>query len=211
MNEDDLPTRASLVIRLGDHEDREAWEQFSEIYTPLIYGYCMKRGLARPDAADVSQDVLRSLSLALKKGQYDPKRGKFRAWLFTSVRNAISTYYQKQKRRPLTLEESTLIEHMGADAGEDEAVDWERDYQSQVLSWAIEKVRPEFAERIWRAFEGTAIEELPAKEVSREIDMTPNAVWVARHRVIKRLKQLVESIDADDWEQEMIRSATRAM
>lgn len=172
---------------------------------PLIFGFCMKRGLKQTDAADVAQEVMRSISLALKKGQYDPDRGKFRAWLFTSVRNAISTYYRKLARVPLTPGETTLMENVNSTPGDDEHLKWERDYQSQLLAWAIEKIRPEFADRVWRAFEATAIEDLPAKVISKEISMTPNAVWVARHRVMKRLKEKVHSIDESHWEQEMIR------
>jgi RNA polymerase sigma factor (sigma-70 family) len=203
---DDLtPTRATLILRLQDMEDQDSWAEFSEIYMPLIFGFCLKRGLQRTDAADVAQDVMRSISLALKKAQYDPKRGKFRAWLFTSVRNAISTHFRKQARVPLTAAETTLLEHVNATPSDAEQENWERDYQSQLLSWAIEKIRPEFGDRVWRAFEGTTIEDLPAKQVSAEIDMTTNAVWVARHRVVKRLKEKVQSVDADEWEQEMIR------
>lgn len=188
-------------------EDQESWAEFSEIYMPLIFGFCIKRGLKKTDAADIAQEVMRSVSLALKKGQYDPTRGKFRAWLFTTVRNAISTYYRKMARVPLTVAETTLLEHVNATPSEHEQQNWERDYQSQLLAWAIEKIRPEFADRIWRAFEATAIEDLSAKAISEEISMTPNAVWVARHRVMKRLKEKVLSIDEENWELEMIRNA----
>ena len=33
------PTRASLLIRLRDTQDQEAWRQFIEIYSSLIYGF----------------------------------------------------------------------------------------------------------------------------------------------------------------------------
>ncbi|MCB1095030.1 MAG: sigma-70 family RNA polymerase sigma factor [Verrucomicrobiales bacterium] len=203
--DDTTPTRATLILRVQDTEDQDSWAEFSEVYMPLIFGFCIKRGLKRADAADVAQEVMRSLSLALGKAQYDPQRGKFRAWLFTAVRNAISTHYRKQERVPLSVAETTLLEYVSATPSHEDEETWEHDYQSQVLAWAMEKIRPEFADRIWRAFEATVIEELSAKEISKEINMSPNAVWVARHRVMKRLKEKVHSIDEGKWEQEMIR------
>ena len=124
--------------------------------------------------------------------------------MFTTVRNAISTHFRKLSRAPLTISETSLLDTIDTIPSTSEQQDWEHDYQTQLLSWAIEKVRPEFADRIWRAFEATALEERSPEEIAREINMSPNAIGVAKHRVLKRLKEKTQSIDIESWEQEMI-------
>jgi RNA polymerase sigma factor (sigma-70 family) len=200
----DVQTRATLLLRLRDQADDDSWSEFADIYTPLIFGYCQRRELKHADIADITQEVMRSISISLAKGQYDPEKGKFKAWLFTTVRNAISTHFRKLSRAPLTISETSLLDKINATPSAIEQQDWERDYQSQLLSWAIEKVRPEFADRIWRAFEATALEERSPEDVAIEINMTPNAIGVAKHRVLKRLKEKAQSVDTESWEQEMI-------
>ena len=99
----EILTRETLLLRLRDQGDQVAWEEFVEIYTPLLYNYCKKRELAHADASDIVQDVMRSVSLAMENFEYDPKKGKFKGWLFTAVRNAISSHFRKKSRRPETV------------------------------------------------------------------------------------------------------------
>ena len=206
---DPLLTRQTLLIRLRDSADDASWAEFAEIYTPLMYGYCQKRELRRDDIADIVQDVMRSVSLAMKGFEYDPEKGKFKGWLFTSLRNAISNHFRKASRRPKTARETRMVEMIENTPDQRETDDWERDYQRQLLAWALEKIKPEFSPRIWSAFEETAINGRPGNEVATELDMTLGALTVAKHRVTKRLKEKAESIDAGRWEGEMIARAQK--
>src|SRR6516225_4147415 len=80
-------TRPSLLVRIRNAEDSQAWSQFVALYAPLVYGYARKRGMQDADAADLMQDVLRAVAGAAGRLEYDPLRGSFRGWLFTIVRN----------------------------------------------------------------------------------------------------------------------------
>ena len=210
MSLDPLPTRETLILRLRDPEDDASWSEFAEIYTPLLYGYCKKRGIQQADAADIAQDVMRSVALAMRRFEYDPEKGKFKAWLFTAVRHAIGRHFKNLKRRPLTPADSQFIELMESTPEKSETVDWERDYQRELLKWALAKVRPEFAERIWNAFEQTAVHGREAGEVADQIGMTKNAVAIAKFRVTKRLREKAESVDAERWEGEVIAGLQKA-
>jgi hypothetical protein len=79
-------TRPSLLVRIRDSRDAQAWCQFVDIYAPLIHGYARKHGLQDADAADLTEDVLGIVARSIPKLEYDPKRGSFRGWLFTIVR-----------------------------------------------------------------------------------------------------------------------------
>src|SRR5215510_11939375 len=93
-------TRVSLLVRLRDGSDAEAWHEFVHLYAPVIYGFARKRGLQDADAADLMQEVLRSVSTAAQRLEYDPSRGTFRGWLFTVTRNKVLNFLDGRRRRP---------------------------------------------------------------------------------------------------------------
>jgi len=201
---DPLPTRETLILRLRDPEDNASWTEFAEIYTPLLYAYCTKRGIRKVDAADIVQDVMRPVGLAMRSFEYDPEMEKFKAWLFTAIRHAIGRHFKNLKRRPLTAPDSQFIEMLESTPEESEQVDWERDYQRELLKRPLDKMKPEFADRIWNAFQQTAIHGRKPADVADEIGITKNAVAIAKFRVTKRLKEKAESVDAERWEGEVI-------
>jgi RNA polymerase sigma factor (sigma-70 family) len=207
---DEVLTRETLLLRLRNKADNASWAEFAEIYTPLLYAYCQKRELRHADSSDIVQEVMRSISLAMENFEYDPAKGKFKAWLFTAVRNAVGKHFRKQSQRPLSVAETARLDAIDSTPSVNEQDEWERDYQRQILAWAIEQVRPEFAPRIWKAFEATAIDEREPSDVATEIGMTKNAVALAKFRVMKRLKEKACSVDEERWEQEMISKSRKS-
>src|SRR5689334_17260768 len=90
-------TRPSLLVRIRDPRDNQAWSQFVEIYAPLIYGFARKHGLQDADAADLTQEVLRAVAQTIRGLDYDPNRGSFRGWLFTVVRNKLRNFVSRRR------------------------------------------------------------------------------------------------------------------
>ena len=91
-------TRLSLLVRLRNARDDGAWSQFVEIYAPLAYGFARRHGLQDADAANLTQDVLQAVSGGIRRLDYDPRRGTFRGWLFTVVRNKLRNFLAAQDR-----------------------------------------------------------------------------------------------------------------
>jgi DNA-directed RNA polymerase specialized sigma24 family protein len=81
-----LETRPSLLLRLREPADQEAWRHFVDAYGPMVYRYARQRGLQDADAADLTQIVLLQVSGSVRRFDYDPQRGRFRGWLFGLVR-----------------------------------------------------------------------------------------------------------------------------
>src|ERR671937_61317 len=115
MSVDDSPlTRASLLVQLRDGSNQGAWREFVEIYGPVVYGFARRRGLQDADAADLMQDVLRSVARNAPKMEYDPGRGTFRGWLYTVTRNKIYNFLSGQRHRPRGTGDSDAHERLEA-------------------------------------------------------------------------------------------------
>ena len=92
-------TRVTLLTRIRDGRDSDAWREFVHIYGPVVYRFARNRGLQDADAADLMQDVLRSVARNAHRMEYDPARGTFRGWLYTVTRNKIYNFLNSTKRR----------------------------------------------------------------------------------------------------------------
>lgn len=188
-------TRLSLLLQLRDDANHEAWREFASIYGPIVYGYARKRGLQDADAADVMQDVLRSVSSAIGRLNYDRTQGTFRGWMFTITRNKVFNFLSARKGRPQGAGNTAANQMLGAipDAHEDHD-EWELEYRRRLAASAMNRIQSEFQENTWRAFLLTAVEGRAASEAAAEIGISTGAVYVAKSRVLSRLKQEVETL-----------------
>jgi RNA polymerase sigma-70 factor (ECF subfamily) len=188
------PTRASLLLRLRDARDEAAWREFVDVYAPLVYGYVRKQGLQDADAADLCQEVLGAVATAIGRLDYDPERGSFRNWLFTVVRHRLSSWRRAERNRPVGGNHATgqLLEQCPAPPELEEA--WQIEWEHSVFHWACAQVRRDVTEATWQAFWRTAMQRQPSKQVAGDLGLTVAAVYIARSRVLARLKELVQSV-----------------
>jgi len=186
------PTRPSLILRLGDPRDAEAWGEFVEVYAPAVYDYCRRRGLQDADSADVVQDVLRAVAVAAPRFQYDSNRGTFRGWLFRVTRSKLSDFVSRRRGKVQARGGTTIQEILESVPERDSEAEWDRAWRLQTFAWAAERVRKEVREPTWRAFWETAVRSRPAVQVAAELAMTPGAMYVARSRVLARLRARIE-------------------
>src|SRR5262245_61248768 len=147
-------TRASLLVQIRDGSNHIAWQEFANLYGPVVYGFARKRGLQDADAADLMQDVLRSVSTAIGRLEYDRSQGSFRGWLFTITRNKVFNFLSARRIRPQGSGDSTtnrvLAEQPdGSSTGQDA---WELEYQRRLASLAMDRVKGELQDKTWRAF-----------------------------------------------------------
>ena len=196
---DSPTTQFSLLARIRDPRDGEAWAEFVEVYAPLVYGLARRHGLQDADAADLTQDVLRSVARAAPRFAYDPRRGSFRGWLFTVARNQLRKSALARKRQAPGCggaEARRALEEQPAPA-EEEAL-WDREYQARLFEWAAERVRPAFRLATWQAFWRTAVDSRDPQEVARELGLSVGAVYIARSRVLARIKEQLRPLQDDD-------------
>ena len=193
---DDSPlTRASLLIQIRDGSNHAAWQEFVALYGPVVYGFARKRGLQDADAADLMQDVMRSISNAIGRLDYDRNQGTFRGWLFTITRNKVFNFLSARRIRPQGSGDSATNRMLSNTAEEADGTDvWEMEYQRRLASIAMDRVKGEFQEKTWRAFWLTAVEGVAAPEAAKQIGLSTGATYVAKSRVLARLKEEVETM-----------------
>lgn len=192
--QDSLATRASLLVRLRDRADHGAWQEFVDVYGPLIYGFARKRGLQDADAADLMQDVLRSVSGSIGRLDYDPRQGRFRGWLFTITRNRLNTLQSSRKARVRGTGDTDAQEALAAQADPSAGLEseWELEYQRRLTAVVLDHIRGEFGRKVWDAFWKTAVDGEPGEAVARELGMSTGAVYVAKSRVLARARAEVQ-------------------
>lgn len=190
-------TRPSLLIRIRDAHNHEAWTAFVQIYTPLIYDFCRRRDLQDADAADVAQEVMAAVASAIRRFDYDPQRGKFRNWLLAVVRSKFHNFKAQQQRQPELAGKTTLELKLDRDSMATEESEWEAQYYKRLFNWAAERIRSEFHESTWQAFWRTTIDERDGKEVAESLGLSVGAVYVAKSRVIARLKEEFQAVDQE--------------
>lgn len=186
-------TRPSLLLRVRDVDDSEAWREFVRLYTPLIFGHCLRHGLQEADAADVTQDVMRVAAQAMPRFEYDARRGRFRGWLLQTTRHRLHKFFARQKPAAQAVSDSAIERFPDQEAGADEQARWEEEYRQRLFDWASEKARPEFRSATWDAFRLSAVECVSVKETAVRLGISVGAVYIARSRVIARLRELIES------------------
>lgn len=196
MSVDNSPlTRVSLLLQLRDGSNQVAWQEFMRLYGPVVYGFARKRGLQDADAADLMQDVMRSVSSAIGRLEYDRSQGTFRGWLFTITRNKVFNFLSARRLRPQGSGDTTMNRLLNAQPdGNDGAEEWELEYQRRVARLAMDRVKHEFQPSTWDAFWQTAVEGQAVADVARQLGISAGAIYVARSRVLSRLKLEVEAI-----------------
>jgi RNA polymerase sigma factor (sigma-70 family) len=187
-------TRASLLVRIKDPRDNHAWNQFAEVYLPMVHRYCLRRGLQDADATDASQDVMNAVSRAVAKFEYDPAHGSFRDWLFVVVRSKLNNFFHKQARRERGTGRTSMQQILSAQPAAEETIQWDDDCRRQLFEWAAKRARAEFKDSTWKAFYMSAVEAKPTGEITRATGLSAGAIYIAKSRVLARLRQLVAEL-----------------
>jgi RNA polymerase sigma-70 factor (ECF subfamily) len=179
-------TSLSLLKRLCDPADAEAWRRLVQLYTPLLQRWLRLLHLQPADADDVSQRILEVLLRKLPEFEHSGRVGAFRTWLRHITVNAVRS--AQHATPPQALASDDILEQLAA-SDSDWVRRWDREHDEHVLSGLLEQVRPEFSDATWQAFRRLMLDETPAEQVAAELGISVNAVRIAKSRVLNRLRQ----------------------
>jgi RNA polymerase sigma-70 factor (ECF subfamily) len=185
------PSSTSLTL-LGRirNNDGDAWELFVTLYSRLVYRWCRNRGLQQDDAADVMQDVFQQVATSVDQFQRRRNSDGLRRWLATITRNKINDFYRRQGRQPPGRGGSTglMILQQQLQPSTD-AVDEDSSLDLTTrLRMILNRIQTDFAGPSWKAFEQVVLRGRSVADVAADLDLSSNAVRIAKCRILKRLR-----------------------
>jgi RNA polymerase sigma-70 factor, ECF subfamily len=188
-------TRQSLLLRARTGE-QDAWKDLADLYRPLIIGWLNRQGVPAVDLEDLSQDVLLSVVKNLPTFEHSGHRGAFRAWLRTIVCSRTTDYWRAADASAPARGGSgaTAALQQIADPDSDLNRQWDEEHDRYVLDCLLDLVEAEFEPATLRAFRRLALDGAKGAEVAGELGQTVAAVYVAKSRVLKRIRQEAEGL-----------------
>jgi RNA polymerase sigma-70 factor (ECF subfamily) len=182
-----MTSARSLLDRLGDGHDSPAWSEFVRLYTPLLQYWLRPHLLQSADADDVVQDVL--VVVLAKLPEFKPAApGAFRAWLRAILSYRLQTFWRKRLKGHAVGAFDGLLAGL-SDPGSELSRAWDEEHDRHVVGGLLDVVKPRFQPTTWQAFWRTAILEEQPADVAKALRITPNAVFIARSRVMQRLRE----------------------
>lgn len=178
-------TSVSLLRRLKQSDREEAWQRFVDLYAPLIFHWGRSHGLNPTDASDLVQEVMAILVKTLPDFEYDPNK-RFRGWLRAVTVNKACDLHRRQAVRPSTGAEETIAAVTVANGVD---VFEESEYRSFLVGRALTTMKTEFPEHTWQACWKLVVDGRSAAEVAQQLGITQNAAYVAKSRVLRRLRE----------------------
>lgn len=189
-------TRASLILRLADAADAQAWDDFVQIYAPLVYRLARRHGLQPADADDLVQDVLSAVARSVATWLARPDRGQFSPWLLRIAKNLAVNSLTRHKHRPIGTGDSNVAHLLSQHpANGDAGGEFDLEYRRELFLWAAQRVREQFTLPTWQAFWLSTVEDKPIAAVASELKMSIGSVYISRSRVMTRLRELIKGYE----------------
>jgi RNA polymerase sigma-70 factor (ECF subfamily) len=190
-------TTSAVLRRLADFDDEAAWSAFADRFRVPIERFARARGLGESDAEDVAQETLLEFARSYRDAGYDRGKGRLSSWLFGIAWRRVDRVRRKGER---AVAEEPVVEHataFWADVEADPAAtqDWELAWERARLERCLREVRREVQPSTFRVFEMLVLEQRSALDAVAELGLTRNAVYVAKHRVLGRLRDLIAEFD----------------
>ncbi len=186
-------TRSSLLLRMRDRSDSEAWGEFHKLYTPLLYRYARSRGLCREDAEEVRDQCLEQITRKIPSFEYDRRKGGFKNWLFRMARGKVIDLLRKHREQRV---DSQVIQAV-ADSASAPEEHWAQIWKMEHLKFCVEQLRGSVSEKNYQAFCMLLFEGSSVTEVCERLHMKPDHVYKARFRVLERVRALMSELDPD--------------
>lgn len=187
---------SSILERVRSH-DSDAWDRLNRLYTPIVTGWVLRAGVSPANTPDVVQDVFLEIVRSIERFRRDHDGGTFTGWVRVIARRRIADHFRRRSEDPdpaggtaanLMLQQLPDVQPASSILTDDDAP------AAEIIRRGIDLIRDEFEERTWTAFVKTAVESKSTKDVAEALGMSVGAVYVARSRVTKRLREELDGL-----------------
>ena len=176
-------TRSSLLRRVRDLDDATGWDEFDRLYRPLLVTYARQRGLRLEEADEIAQQCMTAL---VPRMQTFTRKSSFRGWLRGMVDHKVSDFLTQSRKHRRA---GTELLAQTPDPGRTPEELWQQQWNHTHLAYCLDSLRIDYAPHTLQAFAMYVLQERPVKEISRRLGMTPNQIYVAKTRVMARIRE----------------------
>jgi RNA polymerase sigma-70 factor (ECF subfamily) len=188
-------TRKSLLLRAQTGEEH-AWQDLTDLYRPLIVGWLKRQGVATRDIDDLGQEILLKVVKYLPSFEHSGRAGAFRSWLRTIICNRTIDYWRAEgagAESSGTRGAAAALQEV-EDPNSDLNRRWDEEHDRYVLGCLLDLVGEEFEPATLQAFRRLTLDGASGAEVAGELGLTVPAVYMAKSRVLKRIRQEAEGL-----------------
>jgi RNA polymerase sigma-70 factor (ECF subfamily) len=187
-------TTTQILHQLKQEDVPQAWEALCNHFQPIIIHFGRELGLTTEQAEDAAQETLMTFVKALRKGRYDREKGRLSAWLFGIAQRVIRNA-RTQAGRASGLQAQPAPGQGGLSDEQALKLTWETQWQRIVLSRCLQRVRHEIDPTVYEAFRLYALLDTPPEQVAKHLDISRNAVYIAKTRVLSRLRTYISQLE----------------
>lgn len=188
-------TRFSLLLRIKDLDNSQAWSEFDSIYRPMLRRFARARGLNDNDTEDLVQHCMLAIHKHIQGFEYDPKKGRFKGWLRTMVGNRVRNFFRDNRFERNAESQDFKRADQAAESPDDT---FERLWMEEHLRHCLEQVRLEVDEITFKAFQRYAIDEESVDAVCQEVGVTAAQLYKIKWKVTQKLSEKMKEIVGDD-------------
>ena len=184
-------TSVSLLQRLRQDEAATDWRNFTQMYEPLIRNWLRRKDVLGHDADDLAQNIMAVVVRKVGQFEHNGRTGAFRTWLRTITVNCVREHWRASRDRPVGVGGSDVQEMLAQLEDPESRLTkiWNEEHDRYVMRQLLEKIREEFTASTWQAFQRFALDGVSAADVALELGISSNAVFVAKSRILARLRQ----------------------
>ncbi len=184
-------TPMSLLDRLQSRPDDESWRRLTDLYTPLIRNWLGRQSVESSEVDDLVQEILLVVLRKLPQFRHNERPGAFRTWLRTITVNCLRNFWRDRRLRPLATGDSSFLQVLAQleDPNSGESKLWDQQHDLHVAQRLLVMIKPDFEPTTWHAFERLTVDRVKAKQVALELGISTSSVYVAKSRVLARLRE----------------------
>ncbi|MBW8039883.1 MAG: sigma-70 family RNA polymerase sigma factor [Planctomycetes bacterium] len=189
-------TTTQVLEELRTSPEAEAWHRFCDHFRPVMVKFAKQLGLSATDAEDAAQEIMLQFFKAFREGKYDREKGRLSNWLFGVAKRVILNLRGHQPLERLIADKTTGTSFWDL-IQDDHSIkqSWDAQWRQMVLAKCLDQARREFNPKVFEAFELYAIQDKTVDEVAQRFKMSRNAVYIAKSRVLSRLRQLEQQFE----------------
>ncbi len=170
------------------------------LYYPLVCRWCACGGLQPHDCVDVAQDVFVAVARYIDRFRRESKQDSFCAWLRTIATSKINDYWRRNDKQAVSIGGSEARRWLAEVPSEEELESAAQtvDEEAVVVRAALDALSAEFEPRTWKAFWRVTVDGQSAASVAEELGVSSNAVYLAKSRVLRRLRDELDDLGPDE-------------